>query len=259
MLRADWRPDGDFVAVDHRSPGAGSLLEVQTSGKTLLGPSWRTGSVPSGRARGAGWSSGMHADHAEWSFRVGEARVVRTAVLLRGRNLALLADEWHGADGDITSMFAVSPGVTVGPVAESRALSLKAEGVSARAIPLGLPALPYATERGSLVEREGDLVLTQKTDAKRLWLPLVLSWDKLRNRRVARWRRLTVSERSKNCPPGVAFAARIGWGPRDGLVVYRSLGRPALRTFLGHQTSAKFLIGLFNEKGDVVPLLKVDE
>ncbi|MDB5351676.1 MAG: hypothetical protein JWN86_2923 [Planctomycetota bacterium] len=259
MLRPDWRADGDFLAVDHRTAGAGSFLELQTSGETLLGRSWLAGLSPAGVGRGAGWSTGMYADRAEWSFRVGDARVVRTAVLLRGRKLALLADEWIGAaGGNISGRFSVADGVEVAPVTDSRALSLKINRASARAFPLALPALPYATDRGSLVYQDGELVLTQKVDSRRVWAPLLLSWDKLRNRRPARWRRLTVSEKSKNCPSDIAFAARVGWGHGDGLVVYRSLARPALRTFLGHQTSAKFLIGLFNDKGDVVPLLKVD-
>jgi hypothetical protein len=44
----------------------------------------------------------------------------------------------------------------------------------------------------------------------------------------------------------------------DSLVVYRSLTRPAPRAFLGHPTTARFLVGLFNAKGDVVSLLSVE-
>ena len=69
---------------------------------------------------------------------------------------------------------------------------------------------------------------------------------------------LTVSERSKICRPGAAFAARIGWGLGDGLVVYRSLTRAAPRAFLGHQTSSRFLIGQFSAEGHVIPLLSID-
>ena len=126
-------------------------------------------------------------------------------------------------------------------------------------IPLGLPSLPYATDRGSLVAEGDRLVLTQGAEARRMWLPLVLSWDKLRNRRLARWRRLTVSEKSKACPPGVAFAARIGWGPGDGLVVYRSLGRPVAARSSGTRRRPGSSSACSTRRGTVAPLLKVED
>jgi hypothetical protein len=73
------------------------------------------------------------------------------------------------------------------------------------------------------------------------------------------WRTLTVTEKSQACPPDVAFGARISWGVgQEGLLIYRSLARPALRAVLGHQTKARFLIGRFTEDGDVEPLLTLD-
>ena len=61
-------------------------------------------------------------------------------------------------------------------------------------------------------------------------------------------------------PPDTAFAARVTWGRDETLVVYRSLGRPALRAFLGHQTTARFLVGLLHRpKGTVEPLLKLED
>ena len=56
----------------------------------------------------------------------------------------------------------------------------------------------------------------------------------------------------------MAFAARIRWGRDVTLVVYRSLARPALRSFLGHQTHARFLVGLFNREGVVEPIVKIE-
>lgn len=258
MLRADWRPRGDLVAIDHREPAGATALEVQVAGGTLLGPSWVAGGGATGRSRGVGYRSGPLADWFEWAVPAGSSRVIRTAVLLRGQRLALLADEWHRAGSALTSRLGLAEGIAATAIPETRALALKGPGVSARALPLALPALPYPTERGALVAEAGTLLLSQRAETRRAWLPLLLSWDPARNRRLARWRSLTVAERSKVCPPGVAFAARVAWGPGDGLVIYRSLARPALRSFLGHQTSARFLIGLFDAKGNVKPLLKVE-
>jgi hypothetical protein len=181
-------------------------------------------------------------------------------VLLRGRKLALVAEEWRGVDGAISTRLATYPGTVCRPISESRSIAMKVDGrpTSVRAIPIGLPASPYVTERGAFDFDKGGLTLSHKSESGRVWLPLLLSWDETRARRTPMWRVLTVSERSKVCAPGVAFAARVGWGSGEGLVVYRSLARPALRTFLGHQTSARFLVGRFTESGDVVPLIKWD-
>ncbi len=141
------------------------------------------------------------------------------------------------------------------PVADLRALALERPRSTARLIPLSLPALPYPTDRGSFAVEGRDAVLRQPSAGRRRWLPLLFSWD----RPPTGWRTLTVTEKSQICPPDVAFAARVSWGTgREGLVIYRSLGRPALRAFLGHQTRARFLIGRFTAEGDVEPLLTIE-
>ena len=66
-----------------------------------------------------------------------------------------------------------------------------------------------------------------------------------------------MAENSAACPPGAAFAARVGWGAgREGLLVYRSLGPAALRSVLGHQTRARFLVAGFTPTGEVRPWIK---
>jgi hypothetical protein len=84
---------------------------------------------------------------------------------------------------------------------------------------------------------------------------MVVSWGKP----PTAWRSLTVTERSKICGPDVAFAARLSWGVgAEGLLIYRSLNRPALRAVLGLQTRARFLIARFTPHGDVIPLLSLE-
>ena len=56
----------------------------------------------------------------------------------------------------------------------------------------------------------------------------------------------------------VAFAVRVSWGRDDTLIIYRSLGPSAPRSFLGYQTKARFLLGRFTNEGNVEPLLSVD-
>jgi hypothetical protein len=265
VLRANWTRDGDFLAIDHRTMGASTLLEIFGQGVCWLGPGWTSGTqvAPASRSRPALWLSQSAADCFEWSFRIGQARVTRTAVLLRGRRLALLAEQWDGPDDPGMIRFDLANGVTASPVRGSRALALaSARGRrSARVYPIGLPRLPYATERGSFSVEGRTLVLNQAAagDGRRTWRGIVVSWDSGRNRRPTHWRTLTVSEDSRVCTPATAFAARLSWGRDDSLLIYRSLASPALRAALGHQTRARFLIGVFSREGDVEPLVAIDE
>ena len=138
---------------------------------------------------------------------------------------------------------------------------LRGRPASARVFPIGLPRLDYPTDRGRFGREAGAVVLRQGPTggARRVWRPLLVSWEPKRNRQPVHWRTLTVSENSRACAAGVAFAARVSWGRDETLLVYRSLARPGLRAFLGHQTRARFLVGLFTPEGKVEPLVKVDE
>ncbi len=91
---------------------------------------------------------------------------------------------------------------------------------------------------------------------RRVWMPLLLSWDPAIRKPFTGV--LTVVEQSKIGAPNVAFAARVGWGRGEGLVVYRSFAKPALRSFLGFQTTARFFVGSFSTEGEVEPFLTIE-
>jgi hypothetical protein len=264
ILRANWAKDGDLVAIDHRISGAGSQFALFGNGRRWLGPEWST-DVPDGervsRARPTFWLSNSSADVTEWSFRVGRSRLIRTAVLLRGRRLALLADQWEGSGDQGTTRFDLAKDVDVATIPESRGLALSAAGsrISARVYPIALPCLPYPTERGSFRQNGRALHLEQPGAGRRVWRPILLSWEGSRNRQTARWRTLTVTEQSKACDPSVAFGARVTWGRDETLLIYRSLGRTGLRAVLGHQTRARFLIGVFTREGEVEPIVSIED
>ncbi|HEY2155487.1 MAG TPA: hypothetical protein VGH33_07650 [Isosphaeraceae bacterium] len=259
VLRPDWDDRGAWVAVDHRTRGQAGRLELAADGRPwLLGPWHHEGlSGPDVPPRPTRWETGPDAESLEWTFRAGPLKVTRTVVLLGDQEVALLAQQEDGPGPSPTSVLRVplAVGVSGVPVADLRALELERPRSTARLIPLSLPALPYPTDRGSFAIEGGDAVLRHTSTARRRWLPLVFSWG----RPPTGWRTLTVTEKSQVCPPDVAFAARISWGTgKEGLLIYRSLGRPALRAFLGHQTRARFLIGKFSPEGDVEPLLAID-
>lgn len=151
-------------------------------------------------------------------------------------------------------------GIVASAVEASRSKRLSREGkrTTVQILPIALPSLPYQSDRGELTTANGSLVLEQSSQGKRCWLPLLVSWSAQRNRRPLQWRVLSVSEKSKNVPSSRAFAARVSWGRDESYVIYRSLGKPAARAFLGYQTSARLFIGLFRPDGSVEPLIQVD-
>ena len=264
VLRANWSRDGDFLAIDHRTPGTDTTFELFGGGIPWLGPVWRSGvtdTEPTTRPRPTHWSSHGSADVLEWGYRVGSARVTRTAVLLRCRQLALLGEQWNGAGDPGEFRLSVAKGIQAGTTADSRAIALKPDRGrgSACVYPIGLARLPYATERGDFTIDGSDLVLKQPVveGQKRGWRAVLVSWEPKRNRQPVHWRTLTVSENSKECLSGTAFATRITWGRDDTLLIYRSLNTPGLRACLGHQTRSRFLIGLFTSEGEVEPLVKL--
>lgn len=264
MLRPDWSRQGDLAAVDHRAAGDASLVELRGLGRRWLGPRWDSigppDAPPTGRPRFVHGASSSSADVYEWSFRLGAATVTRSLVLVRGRRLALLAEQVDGAGGPEGWRVDLDPGVTVRPIPETRGLFLVGPGgrPMAQALPLGLPCAPGSDERGTFGLEDGRLALRQADAGRRRWRPLLVSWEGLRNRKAVVWRTVTVAEKSKACEPGVAFAARAAWGLDEGIVLYRSLAKPGLRSFLGHQTRARFLLGGFNRSGDVEPWLTVE-
>ena len=233
MLRADWLPRGDFLAIDQRTRSAPGLLELVGGGTRWLGPSWDCGEA-AGRSRMTFWSSTPSADCAEWTFRRGPARVTRLAVFLRSRKLALISEQIEGGTELPALRLQTAPGVAATISKGRREIRLTAGRSSCAVVPIGLPEGAFPTPHGSFQAEGRDLVLSQHGDTRRSWLPLLVNWDASRNRLPVHWRRLTVSENSKVCKPGTAAAFRVWWGTqKESLLIYRSLGPPALRAFLG--------------------------
>jgi hypothetical protein len=128
----------------------------------------------------------------------------------------------------------------------------------AQILPIGLPSLPYSSDRGTFCVKSDVLVLAQATVGRRCWLPLLVSWDPRRSRTCPQWRQLTVSEKSRVVPAHRAAATRVTWGRNESYVIYRSLGPAAVRTFLGYQTTARFLVAILTPDGSVTPILEIE-
>jgi hypothetical protein len=258
-LRPDWSVSGDLIAIDHREAGDETLLEVASRGRTWLGPSWTSGHTAGkfNQARPTHWTSTPFVDCAEWSYKAGPKRITRCVVLLRGRSMALLGQQEEGGEASSEVRFELGDGIEARPIEGSRAILLSAGRgqPTARLIPLGLPSHDRPTDLGSIAVEGRQVVIRQVGEGRKRWLPALLCWGKP----PTTWRPLTVAQRSKTCRGDAAVAFRVAWGPRsEGLVIYRSLAAPALRSFLGHQTGARFLVGTFTRSGEVRPILKVE-
>jgi hypothetical protein len=261
----DGEATGDFLAVDHRDPAAPCRFEIFGAGRSWLGPGWTIGteSVPTSRPRPRQCVSTAAADLVEWTYRGGAARYTQSALLLRGRGLALVAvlAEVASAPGQRVELRVSRPSIVAAEaVKDTRAflLTTPKKRASAHILPIALPCVSYPTDRGAFLVEGNEFVLNLAAGARRTWLPLLISWDAKRHRKIPKWRSLTISERSRIVPPDTAFAARVSWGRNETYVIYRSLGRPGTRAFLGHHTRARFLVGRFTRSGDVEPILKVD-
>jgi hypothetical protein len=256
VLRPDWNRDGDLLAIDARDPAGPCRLHLMGGGRDLLGYAWRglPEGGPAGEATVRLWSSHFQADHLEWS---GPGARVRTAVLLRGRKLALLAEE---ADGDAPGGFALDrvAGLSAAAEADGGAVRL---GTPARSfgsiVALALDAAGRAP--AGLEATAADVRLASTPTGRRTWRAALVSWDAIRNRKLRTVRRLTVTEDRVVCPPDRAVAFRVRWGQEDSLLVYRGLAGRAQRAVLGHQIRARFLIGLFAIDGSLTPLLAVED
>jgi hypothetical protein len=244
--------------VDQRPAEDRCRLSLVGGGHEWFGPNW-DGAEITGRARVTVWHTGAYADFLEWTFPTARGRMTRTALLLRGRDLALLAEQVEGP-GEAAFSLALGRGVRTKEVEGSRAIQLQpTKGPAARVVPLGLTMTRGATGRGSCEVVAEDLRLQSVVEGRRAWLPLLVSWGVERHRKPVHWRPLTVTEKSKVCRDDVAVAWRVWWSQADSLVVYRSLSRHASRCFLGHQTKngTRFFVAEFDSDGDMRPLLTV--
>ncbi len=235
VLRGGWKKDDDLLVVDHRGTTAQTRLELVGAGCSWLGPEWRQPGLDAltTAARPGTWVTSSAADCLEWSYRSGALRLRQLAVLFRGRKTALLAVQAEAGTlaGTLChTEFCLPPGITAERLENCRGMLLRsARGrVKAQALPLALPAAPYDTDRGHLRAADDGtrLSLAAMAQGRKLWMPLLLTWDPRRCRRPPNWRVLTVAQQSRVCAPDTAFAVRVSWGREDTLVIYRSLAHP---------------------------------
>lgn len=251
ILRPDWSETGDWIAIDQRAEASPALVELAGAGRPWIGPTWGEPAV--GKARARAWSSDWRADLFEWGCSTESGGVVRTALLARGRGWGILAEESRPADpsSNVRLRLDLARNVSVRPARHSAGLILSSDRKRALVAPIGVDSASLSVENGRLT-------LDSRAGGPRVWLPLVFAWNPDLFSKPVRFQTLTVAENARVRPPEIARAVRIAWGNGESIVVYRSLARPARRTFLGHQTTARFLVGYFQADGRVEPIVQID-
>ena len=258
VLRPSWSRQGDWLAIDHRGKSASSFVELGVGGRTIIGPSWdfETAAPLSKPPTVTFAKSSAYADGVEWTFRSGRGLVTRSAVLLRTRKIAILAQQNEAGASMRSTAFQVQGPLTRSDSSEVRSWTFRQpQGrPTVRLIPL-ISGEQAESSRAEVETGPGEFRIRSSAEGRRQWLGMLACWE----RPPSLVRVLTVSEKSKVCASDRAFAVRLAWGRYDeGLVIYRSLAKPELRTFLGHQTQARFIVGRFTTAGQVIPLLTME-
>ncbi|MDX2037192.1 MAG: hypothetical protein SFX72_11120 [Isosphaeraceae bacterium] len=257
VIREDWEREGVWAGIEHRTPGTSSRFEMGIDGRPVFGPTWRSPAPDpeasetrrGPRASVVAARSGPTGDLVEWTHSLAGTRRSRTVVMVRGRELALFAEQ---VDGPGERGFEIGLDedwkLAAGPEGPMQRLTRTARG-------RGIAILNPGSPRGCRLSCEpGRLIVRDDGPGPRRWPAIVVCWGPVPTECVP----LTVSERSRICPDHVAVAFRLGWGSRaEGILVYRSLARPGLRAVLGLQTRARFAVGRI-DRGRVLPLVTID-
>jgi hypothetical protein len=267
LLRSDWTAAAASVAVAHHQPLP--ELDVTIHGQPVLHGSWglelQLGDAAVELADEWScvcWESDPDADYAELQMTgPGRLRVERQVLLSRKDQFLLLADVISGAPaGRLTyrSRLPFAPAVQGDSVPGRREFRLTAARAKVRVFPLALPEdVTLSTPHRCQIDGHG-LTLEQIAEGRGLMAPLVFDWHPQRRNAEALWRRLTVTENGKVLPGDAAAAFRWKVG-RDQWLCYRGLKPAAVpRAVLGCHTPNETLIGRFDTKGEVDPILMIE-
>ena len=265
-LRSDWSPEADRLVVAHHE--ALPQIELAACGRSLISGTWEMKLQIAGEPVALGdewscvcWNSDEDADYLELQMPLDDGlRLERQLLLSRTGHFAVLAEIVAGAGServDSCSRLPLVAGVGAEADVATRECRLAGNGLRARCFPLALPQDRVQGTAGAL-EAHSNLLELRQAAVGGLYAPLVIDWHPGRRRVEAQWRTLTVSEDGRTLKSDEAAGHRLRLG-RHQLLVYRSLVRSdEHRAVLGHHTLHETVIGQFDGKGDVTPILMVE-
>jgi hypothetical protein len=217
--------------------------------------------VPTGRWEEVCWVSDDEANYLELEMRFsGGLRVQRQMLLARRDRFLMLADVILGRGAGPTTYRGCLPlaeGVDWRGGSETREGVIAGPSRCLRGLPLALPEWQATPAGGQSRRTPQGLELWQSTEAARLLAPWFLDFDQRRSGRPLTWRQLTVAENRASVPRHQAAGFRVMIGAQQWLI-YRARGGRGNRTLLGHNLSSEMLVGRFNRRGEVKPLVEVE-
>lgn len=214
------------------------------------------------------WHEDDDAVYLELETHLGDHwKLQRHILVARDEGFALLADAVLGADQDskqaksttltYTSRIPLCPVLRLDPEKETNEAWLSGRRQRWLALPLALPEWRADRHLGSLTCEDQRLVLKSRRCGQNLFSPLLIPLRNLRSKVDYTWRPLTVGDQLEIQPHDVACAYRVQVGDRQW-AVYRSLADRANRTFLGHNLTTEFFVGLFHRTGQLDPVMEVE-
>ncbi|RLS58416.1 MAG: hypothetical protein DWH94_05615 [Planctomycetota bacterium] len=289
VMRSSWGVGAIRVLLEYRQ--SSPKLEISVGDRLLLSGSWES-SIQYGDRNlfiEGPWTVSCfevekHAAFLEISAPLSEnLRLTRQLVLLPGESVVVLADA-IGPDTDSENVSsAVVPSKngegSVSRVVENSALvvSFSLECASRTrveqleetrecigydskvrfvAIPLALHEWSSTCTAGELIAQSAKLMIRQRTNASRMYVPL---WFDFRPSRVSAprtWRQLTVAESMRILRRDEAACFRIQSDNRQWLL-YQSLDMPNNRTALGCNMACDFLLGRLKANGIIERLIEI--
>ncbi|MDX1965187.1 MAG: hypothetical protein SFX18_18730 [Pirellulales bacterium] len=271
ILRPTWKKRDPRVAI--KFLGTEVHAELACSRDTIWSGVWdfsleADGELlqPTGEWREVCWVSDADVDYLEIEIPFpGQVKVQRQIALARKDRFLFTADAVIGTEPrhwQYRQKFFLDAGISATRPPETREIMLSGRKPRAVVLPLALSEWQSEKRGGALVEHSGALELMGTGYGGSLFVPAWWHLDCLATpqKQLAvpvTWRQLTVAETRKICPADVAAGYRVQIGQRQWLV-YRSLGRVANRTLLGHNLSSDFLIARFSKKGEVASVIEVE-
>lgn len=271
VLRGGWDRRSPKLAV--RYVGAGFEAELEVGGETLFAGDWLPrvsrggqGLVPAGDWHCSCWVSDADGEYFEAELPLSDgARLQRQIMLAREDECLFVADAVLCAQDasdpprelEYSWFTPLTEGVRFEPAAETCEGLLVGRKPRAVVMPLALPEWRVEKRFGALATVPRGLELRQSTRGFRLFAPLFFDLAEHRLEQDRTWRQLTVGRDLTPVPRDEAVAFRVQIGKRQW-AAYRSLTHVFGRSYLGQHTFYEFVLGRFNRKGKLQPLIEIE-
>ncbi len=143
------------------------------------------------------------------------------------------------------------------PAAQTREGELETANGRVLVLPLFQPEWRSERLDGGLTVSDGRLLWSLETHGEALYAPLWINLDRRRVGLEHTWRRLTVAHQLQICRPDEAAGYRVQQGNKQWLI-YRSLGKKAVRTLLGQNLLSDFTAARFHRDGHIDEIVEIE-